>query len=51
MLHIPTGTWDDSTLIVTVPANLFVKISSHTWAFSKLDVLSAHLGFAQEVLG
>jgi hypothetical protein len=49
MIHIPTGTWDDLTLIVTVPANLFVKISSQTWAFSKLDVLSAQLYLGQEV--
>jgi|GEM_PF-6354520 hypothetical protein len=49
MRHIPTGKWDDSTLIVTVPANLFVKVSSHTAAFSNLDVLSADLGSAQEV--
>ena len=39
MLHIPRGKWDDSILIVTVLANLFIKISR----------LSADFGSAQEV--
>jgi hypothetical protein len=44
MRHIPTGSWDDSILIVTVPANLFVKVSTNASAMS-----SAHLNAAQEV--
>ena len=43
MLHIPRGTWDVS-LIVTVPANLFVKVLTDASAMS-----SAHLNAAQEV--